>query len=234
MFCNPISFIFVHESLYITKISTDYIYHTHPKTFCDPISFIFCTWITIYHKDQYWLFISHTHIYHNLFKLLHSPPRVLAGQKKKWNGLWLTVGVENPHCSYILSYAWLDLHVSYARHQNWLIDRRKIEAYCVHKNPFHALFAELSTACRATCSVSTKLLFKTTPLGAAKTSLYKQQVVCEMRVAKTCPCKANTFLLLQFKVEAIFRNSHNALAAVYIDILHLCGSKFRPLSEPEM
>ena len=44
--------------------------------------------------------------------------------------------------------------------------------------------------------------FLRSPLGAAKTSL-KQQVVCEMRVAKTCPCKVNTFLLLKFQVEGI-------------------------------
>ena len=54
--------------------------------------------------------------------------------------------------------------------------------------------------------------FLKSPLGAAKTSL-KQQVVCETRVAKTCPCKFNTFLLLEFEVEAIFRTvtTHEAV-----------------------
>ena len=46
--------------------------------------------------------------------------------------------------------------------------------------------------------------FLRSPLGAAKNSL-KRQVVCETRVAKTCPCKVNTFLLLQFEGEGIFR-----------------------------
>ena len=67
--------------------------------------------------------------------------------------------------------------------------------------------------------------FLQSPFGAAKTSL-KQQVVCEMRVAKTCPCKVNTFLLLEFEVEAIFGTVAKANAAVYTDILHLSGSKF--------
>ena len=62
-------------------------------------------------------------------------------------------------------------------------------------------------------STQYKLLFKTTlgavtwylkpPLGAAKPRL-KQQVVCDMRVAKTCPCVVNTFLLIQYKLETIF------------------------------
>ena len=46
--------------------------------------------------------------------------------------------------------------------------------------------------------------FLRSPLGAAKASL-KQQVVCEMSYAKTCLCKLNTFLLLKFEVEGIFR-----------------------------
>ena len=33
----------------------------------------------------------------------------------------------------------------------------------------------------------------------------KRQVVCETRVAKTCPCKVNTFLLLEFEAEGIFQ-----------------------------
>ena len=36
-------------------------------------------------------------------------------------------------------------------------------------------------------------------------NILKQQVVCETRVAKTCSCKVNTFLLLQFEGEGIFR-----------------------------
>ena len=51
------------------------------------------------------------------------------------------------------------------------------------------------------CTVETAILRPS--LGAAKTSL-KQQVVCETRVTKTCPCKVNTFLLLEFKGEAFF------------------------------
>ena len=41
------------------------------------------------------------------------------------------------------------------------------------------------------CDYSRNCYFRLS-LGAAKTSL-KQQVVCEMRVTKTCSCKGNTF-----------------------------------------
>ena len=33
----------------------------------------------------------------------------------------------------------------------------------------------------------------------------KRQVVCEMRVATTCPCKVNTFLPLEFEAKGIFQ-----------------------------
>ena len=49
----------------------------------------------------------------------------------------------------------------------------------------------------------TKNCYSRPPLGTAKTSL-KQQVVFETRVTMTCPCKINTFLLLELEVEALF------------------------------
>ena len=52
----------------------------------------------------------------------------------------------------------------------------------------------------------------------------KRQVVCETRVARTYPCKVNTFLLLEFEGEGIFRT----VATIYTDILHLCCSKLVP------
>ena len=45
--------------------------------------------------------------------------------------------------------------------------------------------------------------FSRSPLGAEKNSR-KRQVVYEPRVAKKCPCKVNTFLLLEFEAESIF------------------------------
>ena len=70
--------------------------------------------------------------------------------------------------------------------------------------------------------------FLGSPLGAAITS-FKQQVVCETKVANTCPFKVNTFLLLKFEVEGIFRP-----AAVYTDIVHLCSSKFTQKVVPSL
>ena len=51
-----------------------------------------------------------------------------------------------------------------------------------------------------------------------------------MRVAKTCPCNVNTFLLLEFEGEGVFR----ALAAVYTNILNLCCSKFSQKVVPNL
>ena len=53
----------------------------------------------------------------------------------------------------------------------------------------------------------------------AKTSL-KQQVVYETRVAKTCPCKINTLLLLKFKVEGIFHSRNTLIYIFAVQSLH--------------
>ena len=56
--------------------------------------------------------------------------------------------------------------------------------------------------------------FLRSPLGAAKNSL-KRQVVCETRVAKTCPCKVNTFLLLKFEAEGIFQFTQKVVPSLH-------------------
>ena len=58
------------------------------------------------------------------------------------------------------------------------------------------------------------------PLGAAKTSL-KQQVVCETRVAKTCPCKINT-------------SSPQIGSGRHFQQSHLCCSKFTQRVVPSL
>ena len=62
------------------------------------------------------------------------------------------------------------------------------------------------------CTVETA--FYGHPLVQQKTSL-KRQVVCETRVAMTCPCKVNTFP----SPIHIFGNSLKTLAAVYLTSL---------------
>ena len=52
-------------------------------------------------------------------------------------------------------------------------------------------------------------------------SRLKGQMVCEMTVAKTSPCKANTFFSSKSK-----QKTPSIVPAVYIDILYLCCSKF--------
>ena len=74
--------------------------------------------------------------------------------------------------------------------------------------------------------------FLQSPLGAAKTSL-KRQVVCETRVANTCPCKVNTVFSQNSKRKA-FLNSPNAHAALYTDILHLSCSKYTQKVVPSL
>ena len=56
------------------------------------------------------------------------------------------------------------------------------------------------TSCLYISTVETA--FYNHPLIQQKTGL-KRQVVCETKVAKTCPCKVNTFILLKF--EGIFQ-----------------------------
>ena len=70
------------------------------------------------------------------------------------------------------------------------------------------------------------------PLGAAKTSL-KQQVVFKTRVAMTCPCKVNSFLLLEFKKKGILRTVamhctciHWYLTYLWFKVYTKGGSKF--------
>ena len=41
-----------------------------------------------------------------------------------------------------------------------------------------------------------------------------QGVFCEMRAARTCHCKGNSFLLLEFKVEAFFKQSQRACSCI--------------------
>ena len=54
-----------------------------------------------------------------------------------------------------------------------------------------------------------------TPLGAAKINI-KRQVVCETRVAKTCPCQANTFLFLKKrKGKAFFQQSQHTCNCIH-------------------
>ena len=52
------------------------------------------------------------------------------------------------------------------------------------------------------------------PLDAAKASL-KQQVVCETRVAKTCPCEVNTFFSLKSKWKAFSDQSQSTCSCMH-------------------
>ena len=55
-----------------------------------------------------------------------------------------------------------------------------------------------TSQCWTTVYMYSRKCILRSPLGAAKTSL-KRQVVYEMRVTKTCPCKVNTFFSSKWK-----------------------------------
>ena len=73
--------------------------------------------------------------------------------------------------------------------------------------------------------------FLRSPLGAAKTSL-NRQVVCEMRIAKTSPCKVNSFFSSKLKRKTFSKQSqrtcsciHRYLTSLLIRVYTKGGSK---------
>ena len=70
-------------------------------------------------------------------------------------------------------------------------------------------------------STTVETAFYDHPLVQQKPVL-KRQVVCETRVAKTSPCKVNTFFSSKSKRFKTFSEQSQPFAAVYTDILHLC------------
>ena len=133
-----------------------------------------------------------------------------APQKKNTQALHNT----NPLCwlSALLSSLLHQFFLSFSCASLWLL---KFDAPALTKHLHAPLSLTISPQLSHTCrSHYSRNCFLRSPLGAAKTSL-KQQVVCETRVAKTCPCKVNTFLLLKFEVKYISKQLQRTCSCIH-------------------